>query len=111
MHPAPLRRRAVPQERNTCADAGPIALRADQAHFEPVLPGRDIVVKQPHGAVVVGHEDIDSPVVVDVADRHATADIDALERRSGTITHFGEPVLAFIVKQQVALTVRVRLGS
>ena len=52
---------------------------AFQAHLEPVLSGSDVVVKESDRTVVVRDEDIDSSVVVDVADRHATADVDALE--------------------------------
>ena len=78
-----MRRFAIPQQCDTRADAEPIAPGAFEAHLKPALPGPDIVVEETHGAVVVRHENIHGPVVVDIADRRATADIDPLERGPG----------------------------
>ena len=47
-----------------------------------ILAGR-IIDQQPQRTVVVGDEDVEVAVVVDVADGHAAADVGDLEHRAG----------------------------
>jgi hypothetical protein len=112
VHSSPERFFPVPENLHSSANAEPIGPDAYQSHLEPVLSGLGVVVKEANRPVVVRDEDVDGSVVVDVADRHATADVDAPKILSGTVAHVAEFLsLAFTMKEQVFLPVRVRTAS
>src|SRR5262245_15110973 len=80
-HPPPERRMPGSLDTHPAADPEPVAWPLVESHFQPVLLAARLVDEQTDWTVVVGEDDIDVPVVVDVAKRCATADLGARERR------------------------------
>src|SRR4051794_3776454 len=85
VHSAPERRLAIPQKRDARTDARAIAFDPFETHLEPVMPRADFIVQEPNRAVVVGHEDVNRAVVVEIAERCAPRNVARLERPASDI--------------------------
>src|SRR5262249_5534604 len=86
-HPPPERGTPGSLDTHPAADPEPVAWSLLESHFQPVLLAARLVDEQANGTVVVGEDDIDVAVVVDVAKRGATTDLGTREhwpaRRAG----------------------------
>ena len=76
-----------------------------------MIARRALVQQQPHGAAVGRDDDVDVAVVVDVAERGASADLGALEGRPAVAARIDEAPVAGIVEQLVLHLERVRLAA
>src|SRR5450432_2896176 len=94
----------MPQHRGARTDGEPVKGCRFELQNEPMAALARLVTKQAHGSVVVGYQNVDSPVVIDVAESGRTADFFNLKRRTGKAGGLTEwfPA-ALVVKQLLAL--------
>src|SRR5262247_1605716 len=78
-HPPPERGTPGSLDTHPAADPEPVARPLVESHLQPVLLPARLVDEQADGTAVVGEDDIDVAVVVDVAERGATADLGTRE--------------------------------
>src|SRR5947207_786408 len=91
--------------RNGARDPEPIRPSAFQAHFQPVLPGADLVAQQPRRTVVVGHDDVEGAVVVDITKSSAAAHGGNLKGGARQARDLLKPALTVVVKELAFLRV------
>ena len=76
-----------------------VSFRGFQPHQQPVVARSGFIEEQPRGTVVVGHDDIDVAVVVDVSECGAAAHLDEFEPRTRDVGHFAKAfALALVVE-------------
>ncbi len=74
--------RVFADQRDSGADAVAVVFHADEFHLHPMrAPGR-LVQKQARRTIIVGHEDVDVAVIIDVAECGGAADFGKLQRRA-----------------------------
>src|SRR5262249_60951548 len=82
-HAAPERGLAAPLDADPRADAESIPWPPVEPNLEPVILIADLVEQEPDRPAVIGENDVDVAVVVDVAERGAAADLRTREGRTG----------------------------
>src|SRR5262249_55845142 len=97
-----------------CVRRNPLVARAqhvpprravEQTKAEPVVAIADGVDQQAGRGMDTRNDDVDVPVVVDVAERRTAADLEALERRSRLRGDVLETAVAQIAEEELALAV------
>src|SRR5206468_3652856 len=83
------------------AERKPVSARLRETNLQPVIPTARLIQKQSHRPVVVRDHDVDSAVVVDVAERGAASDFGAGERGSCGRAHLLEPAGTGVMKELV----------
>ena len=86
-------------------DRGPVRSRADTLDQQPIVPASAFVAQQRRRTVQIVDDDVDVPVVVDIAERAAASEIwrgDGGSRRRG---HVGEAAVPQVAVQQFRLAV------
>jgi len=93
---------------NGAAISGAVGARSFETKEDPVTTVRRGIQEQARGAVVVGDQDIDSPVIVDVAKHGGAAYIDVIQRRTRGSCYILKALSgAQVAEQQIPFTVRV----
>src|SRR5436309_8247118 len=84
---------------NLCADSVAVALRAFQLQAQPVVSFRGIVFQQQRSGTIVANQNIESAVVIEIADRQASCRKIFLKCRTSLITDVVQLAVFTLMKQ------------
>src|ERR1043166_1018876 len=102
----------MPYHSNARADGEAVGFGRLELQREPVAILAHLVAKEPHRSVVVGYNNVDSAVVIDVAERSGTAYFLDLKGRARHTRDLTERLpTALVMKQLLALGIRRCCGA
>ena len=90
---------------NASAHCVAIGLGADKFEVDEMISVRAAVMEQQRSVAVVGDDDIDETVVVEVGEGDPATHVVRLKDRTGRLAHLSELAIVFIVEERVVLFV------